>query len=89
VAKNFKIYKVDSSRAFSTDRNLRREEALTRFSRSFLDAIRKLDPKQVQSQLKPWLSKSQIKGLMARRDRILEIADERIAAHGEDAVLYP
>jgi hypothetical protein len=89
VDKNFKIYKVDSSRAFSTDRDLRREATLMRFSRSFLDALRTLDPKQVQSQLKPWLSKSQIKGLMARRDRILELADERIAAHGEDSVLYP
>jgi hypothetical protein len=89
VDKNFNIYKVDSSRAFHVNHDLRKEEALQRFSRSFLDALERLDQQQVQSRLKPWISKSQIRALMARRDRILQLADERIAKLGEEAVLYP
>jgi hypothetical protein len=44
---------------------------------------------RVRERLKPWLSKAQIKGLMARRDCILELAERRIAEQGEAAVLYP
>lgn len=86
---DFKIYKVDSSRAFRTDTELRNEQVLTRFSRSFLEGLEGLTKDKANSQLKQWLTKAQIKGLIARRDRILELAKERVAAQGEAAVLYP
>lgn len=89
VDEHFRIYKVDSSRAFRSDTELRKEDSLTRFSRSAVDALRRLDRDEVTADLKPWLSKAQIKGLLARRDRILELVDARIAERGEEAVLYP
>jgi len=89
VDENFRIYKVDSSRAFRTDSELRKEDALTRFSRSAVDALRRLAPDEVTAELSPWLSKGQIKGLLARRDQILKLVETRVAEHGEDAVLYP
>lgn len=89
VDESFRIYKVDSSRAFRTDPELRDEHSLTRFSGTVLAALRGLDPDEVAAELKPWLSKGQIKGLLARRDRILELADARVTELGEDAVLYP
>jgi hypothetical protein len=85
----FKIYKIDSSRAFRNDRELRDPAELTRFSRSVLDALRSLTLDDLQGSLKPWLSKGQIEGLMARRDLILALAEARVAALGEDEVLYP
>jgi hypothetical protein len=88
VNEEFKVYKIDSSRAFRNDRELRKEEAFTRFSRSVLDALRRLTNKDLDT-LKPWLTKDQIKGLMARRDAILELAEKRIAERGEAAVLFP
>jgi hypothetical protein len=89
VDESFRIYKVDSSRAFRPDAELRDEQALTRFSRRVLAALRALDPDEVASELKPWLSKGQINGLVSRRDRILELADARVAERGEDATLFP
>jgi hypothetical protein len=89
VDENFKIYKIDSSRAFRNDRELRDPAKLTRFSRSVLDALLSLTIDNVNASLRAWLSKDQIKGLLARRDRILELAEARVAALGEEEVLFP
>jgi hypothetical protein len=89
VDEQFRIYKVDSSRAFRMDVELRDEDGLNRFSKQAVAALRRLDPNVVASEMRPWLSKGQIKGLLARRDLIVQLADRRIAERGATAVLYP
>jgi hypothetical protein len=89
VGPDFQLWKVDSSRAFRPDKRLRREEGLTKFSRSVIEALRSLDPAEVQARMTPWLSKGQIKALLARGDAIVKLADKRVAKQGEEAVLYP
>lgn len=88
VGPDWKIWKIDSSRAFYTKAKLRNEDSLTRFSRGFLNALEDLDRDQLDQTLGPWLSKRQIKTLLQRRNRILELAEERVAEFGEDSVLY-
>lgn len=88
VDKDFKIWKIDASRAFHSTKKLRREESLTRFSRRFLTALENLDRAVLVQVLGPWLSNRQIKTLWQRRSRILDLAGERLAESGEDAVLY-
>jgi hypothetical protein len=85
VDSDWKLYKVDSSRAFRNDRTLRREEGLTRFSRSVLEKLAQIDPEQMRERLSPWLDKAQIKGLLARRQEILDLVDKR----GDAAAFYP
>jgi hypothetical protein len=89
VDPDFKIYKVDSSRAFRTNCKLRKESSLPRFSRSIVEGLRSLTREKAEARLGEWLTKGQINGLMARRDRILELVEERVAERGEAAVLYP
>jgi len=36
-----------------------------------------------------WLGKRQIDGLLARRDAILALVQQRVAERGEDTALYP
>lgn len=88
VDANFKIYKVDSSMAFRTDPDLRKEKSLTRFSRKVLAGLEALERSEVEARLGPWLDKKQLDALWARRNRLLALARERIDAFGEDAVLY-
>ena len=85
---NWKIWKIDSSRAFRVTAGLRREDALTRFSRSFLSSLEDLDRSAVEEVMSPWLNARQIEALWQRRTRILELADERAAEFGEASVLY-
>ena len=88
VTPDWKIYKIDSSRAFRTHKKLRSEDALMRFSRSVLDALRRVTEEELKASLGPWLSKAQISSLWVRRELILELADRRVAELGEGAVLF-
>ena len=88
VDSSWKIWKIDSSRAFYVDNQLRREDALTRFSRPMLASLENLDRTELETTMKAWLYTRQIRALWMRRCRILELADERVAEFGEDAVLY-
>jgi hypothetical protein len=88
VTPDWKIYKIDSSRAFRNSLELRREGSLERFSRRVLSSMRALDRTALEERLDPWLTKKQIEALWARRGLILELADRRVAEQGEDAVLF-
>jgi hypothetical protein len=85
----WKIWKIDSSRAFLADKKLRREGTLTRFSRRVLASLEGLTREQLDEHLGPWLQHNQLNALWARRDRILKLAEKRIAERGEDEVLFP
>jgi len=86
---NWKIWKIDSSRAFLADKKLRREGTLTRFSRRVLASLEALTREEVDDRLGPWLERHQIAALWARRDRILKLAEKRVAERGEAEVLFP
>jgi hypothetical protein len=88
VDESFRIYKVDSSMAFHPDFDVHGEEILTRFSREVLAALESVDREELDERLGAWLDRQEIKALWARRVRILELARERVAKHGEAAVLY-
>lgn len=88
IDRDWKLYKVDSSRAFRTDPKLRHQETLTRFRRSTLEALRSLKRADLEQAVGPWLDPKQIEGLWKRRARILQHADNLIALRGEAAVLY-
>ncbi|RLE33048.1 MAG: hypothetical protein DRJ61_08080 [Acidobacteria bacterium] len=85
---DWKIWKIDSSRAFRSTEKLRREGSLTRFSRPVLQALEDLTREEIDETLGPWLADDQLEGLWARRIRILELAQERVEERGEAAVLY-
>lgn len=87
IDSEWRIWKVDASRAFSADPGLRREDSLTRFSRPLLAALEDLDRDELETALGSWLNKRQIEALWQRRNRILSLAEERIAELGE-SVLY-
>jgi hypothetical protein len=88
VTPDWKIYKIDSSRAFRNHLQLRREGSLERFSRRVLASLRTLERRALDERLGPWLTRKQIEALWVRRGLILELADRRVAEQGEDAVLF-
>jgi hypothetical protein len=88
VDADWKVYKVDATRAFRGTATLRDEESLTRFRRQTLGALESLTREHLDSSLGPWLDERQLDGLWQRRCRILELARERVASQGEAAVLY-
>lgn len=89
VTPDWKVYKIDSSRAFRTSTELLQAESLQRFSRRVLAALENLGRPELDERLGEWLDKRQLDGLWARRTLILELARKRIAEVGEIAALFP
>jgi hypothetical protein len=89
VDPDFRIYAIDFSRAFRLHDALLAEADLTRFSRSALARLRGLDRPLLEQKLDRWLTRWEMEGLLKRRDRILALAERRLAEQGEDAALYP
>jgi len=56
--------------------------------RQLLEKLKALDGNQLAEKTKHYLSKDEVKGVMARRDKIVAIVQQTIAAKGENEVLY-
>jgi hypothetical protein len=89
ITQDFHLRLIDHSRSFRAQKALRNPEVLTRFSKSLLEGIEKLDYQTLKKQVGRYLIDGQIKTLLDRRDAILALAKKMVAEKGEAAVIYP
>ena len=87
ITNDWNIRIVDFSRAFRTRKDLRSPANLVRCDRRIYNALRELDEETLKRELGPYLRKNEIKGLLARRDKIVKFFDQKIAEKGEAAVI--
>lgn len=88
IGENWKIWRIDFSRAFRLDKEPKDYKNLTHCDRQLLEKLRTLDANEFAQRTKPYLSKDQVKAVMQRRDKIVEYLQKQIAEKGESAVLY-
>ncbi len=90
ISKDWHLWMIDFSRAFRISKELRNRTNITdtMCERRLLDRMRKLDRNEIALKTKGFLAKSEIDGVMARRDKIVAVYDDLIAKKGEKAVLY-
>ncbi len=88
VTESWRVRLIDHSRSFRSIHELQSPNSMIRFSRSLLEAIENLDEKTLTERLGAYLTSSQIRAVLERRDLILELARDRIAQSGAEAVLY-
>ena len=88
ITKDWQIHMIDHTRAFRTHRVLKNPKDLVQCDRRLLAALRGLTYETLEGELRPYLTKWQIKALLARRDLIVEYFDNAVAEKGEQAVLY-
>jgi hypothetical protein len=88
IGPDFKIYRVDFSRAFRLYKELRDPKNLVRCDRQLLEKLKALDANQVSEKTKHYLSKDEVKAVMARRDKIVAQFQQMITEKGEKEVLY-
>jgi hypothetical protein len=88
ILKNWDLVMIDHSRSFRLQRTLENPKNLATCDRTLLANLRALDKDEVQRRLGPFVTKSEIQGLMARRDLIVKFFDSQIKEKGEAAVLY-
>ena len=88
IGEDWKIWRIDFSRAFRTNKDLRNPGDLVRCDRQLLEKLKTLDGNQLAEKTKHYLNKDEVKGVMARRDKIVEHFQKLIAEKGENEVLY-
>ncbi len=88
ILKNWDIVMIDHSRSFRLATTLENSKNLAKCDRTLLANLRALDRNQVAKRLIPYCTKSEVDGLMARRDLIVKFFADEIQTKGESAVLY-
>ena len=84
-----KLWMIDHTRTFRFNTTLKTPRLLERCDRTLLAGMRGLTEESVVSVVGKTLTKDEIKTMLTRRDLIVKLFEEKIAARGRDAtVLY-
>jgi hypothetical protein len=77
IDKHWRIWLIDQSRSFRTDKTLQDPKMLNQCDRALLAKIKTLDEPTLTKALKQYVSKEEIKGLLARRDLIVKFFEAK------------
>jgi hypothetical protein len=88
ITNDWQIVMIDHSRSFRLPNKIENPKNLGRCDRTLLANLRALDKAGVQKALMPYCTKSEVEGVMARRDLIVAYYDDLIKQKGEGAILY-
>ena len=83
ISPDWKLYMIDHSRTFKNVNSLKSPKDLTYFSRSLMDALQKLDEPTLKARCEKYLSSFEIKTMLQRRDKIVQLYKRRVAQQGE------
>jgi hypothetical protein len=87
ITNDWKLRMIDFSRAFRSHEKLRNRKNLTRIDLRVYDGLQSLTRVKVEGELGSLLRKAEIDGLLARKERILELFAAKIIEKGESAVV--
>jgi hypothetical protein len=82
------MWMIDHTRAFRLGRDLQNPGTLTRVDRALFEKLRALDKQAFTNSIGKTLTKDEIESLFIRRDKIVQLFDQKITVLGEDKVLY-
>jgi hypothetical protein len=88
IGENWKIWRIDFTRSFRLNKELKETKDLVRCDRQLLEKLKQLDVNTLTQKTKGYLTKDEAKAVMARRDKIVSQFQTMIAAKGENEVLY-
>jgi hypothetical protein len=88
ISKEWKIWMIDHTRAFRMMKELQNPKNLSQCDRKLLTKLKELNHEVLEQKLGRYLTKSEIQGLLCRRDQIVKFFDEQVAQKGEAAVLF-
>lgn len=88
IGEDWTIWRVDFSRAFRVNKDLRSPKDLIKCDRNLLEKMQALKADELAASTKGYLTKAEVNAVMARRDKIVAIFEGLIAQKGEQQVLY-
>jgi len=88
IGEDWTVWRVDFSRAFRTNKDLRAPKNLVKCDRQLFEKLKALKAEDVAEKTKNYLNKDEVKSVMARRDKIVATLQTLIAEKGEKEILY-
>ncbi len=88
ITKDWKIWRIDFTRAFRSWKKLKKPEDLVMCDKTLFEKLKALNEDDVKNATKKYLTGTQVKAVMARRDLIVAQFNSLVAQKGEAAVLY-
>lgn len=88
IGEKWQIWRIDFTRAFRLNKDVKEPKDLVRCDRQLLEKLKTLDANELTERTKKYLSKDEVKAVMARRDKIVAQFQKMVAEKGENEVLY-
>jgi hypothetical protein len=88
IGENWKIWRIDFTRAFRLSKKLKDTSDLVRCDRQLFEKLKTLDANVLAEKTKGYLTSIEVEAVMARRDKIVEQFQRMIAEKGENEVMY-
>ena len=88
IDEGWKLWLIDHTRSFRPSKSLPTPDAISRCSRGLWEALQALEVEQLEASLDPYLAVAEIRTVIARRDRIVELLGKRIERMGEKRVIF-
>jgi hypothetical protein len=77
IDKQWRIWMIDHTRAFRTQRTLLDARNLVKCDRTLLAKMKDLDAPTLERELAPYANNEEVRGLLARRDRIVQFFESK------------
>ena len=87
ITRDWEVRLIDFTRAFGTSRKLFFPGNLWRIEDRLLERLRALSAEEVEGRLRGFLTRPEMKALLARRDAIVEYFEDKAAREGQGAVI--
>ena len=88
IGADWKIWRVDFTRAFRRSKDLADPKDLVRCDRQLFEKLKALNGNELAEKTKRYLNTEEVKAVMARRDKIVTYFQKLISEKGENEVLY-
>ncbi len=77
IDKNWRLWMIDHSRAFRPYTSLENEKKLSSCDANLLEKLRQLDQPTLKKLIGPFVEEMSIRGMMARRDKIVKVFEKK------------
>jgi hypothetical protein len=88
IGEDWTIWRIDFSRAFRTSKDLREPKNLVKCDHQLFEKLKALKADELTEKTKRYLTKPEVNGVMARRDKSAATFQTLIAEKGENEVRY-
>ncbi|HVS03601.1 MAG TPA: metallophosphoesterase [Thermoanaerobaculia bacterium] len=88
IGPGWTVWYIDHTRAFGREPELPNPERVRRLDQSLYQRLKALDEKEVKKAVTPHLGSFNLKGLMQRRDALVELLDQKVAEQGAAKVFF-